>query len=462
MHIVHFLKIKPMTLYKICEKIKMHHPLQILALLFSVCFSLSSCAPWENELEGIYEAARSGDRLSQFAIIEEYHSFQDRVPEDTIQVYLWRFIKEGNHRAIDLAAIIDLNKLSYSTDYAEQSDRIHLKWANEGIRHNNYLSYEYLADRHMDRYRKTGHLQDSLNADELYEKAIKAGHKNLMLKRDIKAGIGAVITGGIEYGKYSYRNIFNDRKCISRFTFSCSYAYAYIVSGAMKLLFTSEWWKVLLTLLGMLALLLVPIAPIIYALPTGSEGNIAGWGTLFGFWNSMCFFTAVSKHNIVWLNNTGSLLFHPSSYGLQQYLSITMNQIALLYIIIAIYKAIRNGRRDMMNLGEIIKNAVFMFIIFTVCYLVAQIGGYLLMYGALALVGLLFAAGAATSAPSAAIDTVFSSESTSDGQETDNSAVRLHHYCYNCRYWDARNRCCERDGRAADEYNSCDLWTLEW
>ena len=447
------------------EKLEMHNFTRLLTILL-VSFSAASCYPWESELEEIYEAAQDGDRLCQFAIINEHHSFDDIVPEETMQEYLQVFINEGNSRAISLATIMELKKYDSSRmgDYNKYSQRVHLKWYDVGIRHNDHESYMELGDHYMHRYDQTGHLQDSLKADELYQKAIEAGNMYLRMQRDIKKGLKAVITGGIDYGRYSYENIFDDKGPISRLVSSCAYTFAYISNAATKLIFTKEWWKVLLTLFGMLLLLIIPIAAIkgllSIGLHPGKEGEgVPIWGMIFGFWNSICFFTAVAKQNLVWLNNTTSLVFHPSAYGLQQYLSIAVNWIALIYLIAVILITLRNnlGRESLvMTVRRIITHCI----IFIVSYLIAKIGGFLILVAILSLAGAFFTAGAVVSAP-AALASNGGSDSASDSKESDRRSYGGN-FCSTCCHWNRSTHSCRRDPVhevITNEYESCDRWT---
>ena len=91
-------------------KIKLHHSIQTIAILFAACISLASCSPWKSELQEIYEAAQNGDRLSQFAIIQEHKSFKDIVSEDTLYAYLWRFIRESRPEAFEIATSGDYDR----------------------------------------------------------------------------------------------------------------------------------------------------------------------------------------------------------------------------------------------------------------------------------------------------------------------------------------------------------------
>lgn len=439
---------------------KAYCPFMALAVLCTACFLFSSCSPWDGELEEIYEAAQNGDRLSRFAIIEEYNSFEDIVPEDTIQTYLWEFVREGNRRAIELGAVMEVSKLDHTQidKYIEQSDKIDLKWDNEGVKYNNYVSYKHLGDRQMEKYRQTGHVQDSLKAEELYQKAIAAGNMHLRMERDAKAGLKAIVMGGIEYAEFSYENTFSENSPIMRFVRSCSYAFSYIVSAAIKLLFTSMWWKVILLLLGMFLLLMFFIFLCVHVLAHGDntkrEESVARWGIFFGFWNSMCFFTAISRNNLVWMNTTTSFIFPPSAYGLQQYLSIIMNWIALIYLVIVVLITIIYGCRKQKGIGSISLNVLSKVAIFILAYLIAQVGGYLMLIVLIAMVIMYFSVGVVVTAPATVTDLAFDSadyilNSTLDAMQGKS--------CRTCLYWDSEHDTCPNCNKVT-ERNVCKYW----
>lgn len=432
-----------------------------LAVILAVCLSFSSCSPWKGELEGIYEAAQNGDRLSRFAVIEEHDFFKDIVPEDTMRTYLWEFVREGNRRAIELGAIMDLKKIDHSqTQQAiAQSDRIDLKWANEGVKYDNYVSYKRLGDRQMDKYIKTGHVQDSLKAEELYQKAIDAGNMHLRMERDAKAGVKAIVLGGIEYAKFSYENTFNELGTLARYARSISYAFSYISSAAVKILFTSQWWKVILLLMGLVALLSLPIVLLIgFFFRWGSvngQANVAKYSIILGFWNSMCFFTAVSRGNLVWMNNIDSLLFPPSAYGLQQYLAIIMNWVALIYPVVVIVKTIRSGIENQIPTGNVLMDVLAKVLVFIVSYAIAQVGGYLILIVIFGVIGMAAATTVVVSAPAMANDLVegvvdMVGDSVIDAMHGDRS-------CSNCRHRTSHKTCGLTNRKVSGNYR-CSNW----
>lgn len=91
-------------------KLKISNSFLALASLLAACLSVASCSPWKSEVEEMYEAAQNGDRLSQFAIIQEHKSFKDIVSEDTLYAYLWRFIRESRPEAFEIATSGDYDR----------------------------------------------------------------------------------------------------------------------------------------------------------------------------------------------------------------------------------------------------------------------------------------------------------------------------------------------------------------
>lgn len=450
------------------ENLKTRHSLQAFALLLAACLSLSSCRPWESELEEIYEAAQNGDRLSQFAIIQEHKSFKDIVPEDTLYAYLWRFIREGRPEAFEIAEFMEWNKIPWgSKNHSEQIDKITLKWAKEGIKYNNPQSYERLGNHYKALYRKTHSVQDSLKAADFYAQAIEAGNVDLWLSRDIKAGIGAVITGSIQWGKYSYRHIFNDRSFIARLTLSCSYAYSYIVSGAIKLLFTKAWWKVLLTFLGMMIALIIPIMIPMLTIratkiknDTWNDGGFIRFGIQFGLWNHICFFVAMSNNNLVWLNNVHSLSFPVSAYGIQPYFPILMNWVALIYIVAMMFITFKEGKKSGEDTSDTARRAARRFTIFLVSYLMAQVGGVFIITVAILSMLVPFGIGVAKEAPGIIFDAILNPDS-----EPKKPKKFVGSFCKTCIHWNYSSNACRRDPvheiPTSGDYDRCDNWSGE-
>lgn len=378
--------------------------LHALALLLTISISLSSCSPWDSEIGGIYKAAQKGDRLARFAIIEEYKSFKEIVSEDTLEAYTWQFIEEGNSRALQLKRYHEWDKFRESNpqraqdNYNEVHDSIDAIWYQIGIEHNDYISCQYLADDYKRKYDTTGNREDSIKAATLYMMSIDRGNENLRIRRDREAGYQALIQGGIEWGDYVHKYKLQEKTAITRFFLSSSYAYNYIISGVINQLFTADWWKVVLILFTMLVILTIPIMLVFLPLPLASyiksktkedkkealkdlKESLSSplGGIFFGFWNYMCYAVAVTNDNIVWENNVTSLLLSDSGYGLQQYLAIVMNWLALIYICTEIYKTYIRSKKNEENITVTTLKIIISFLTFLVSYIMAQVGGTLIV-----------------------------------------------------------------------------------
>ena len=453
-----------------------------LALLSMICLSLSSCSPWDSELEDIYQSAQNGDRLSQFAIIEEYESFKGIVPTDTLEAYLWRFIKEGNYRAIQLAKYKEVNEFiannrNISNEEQEKGrESINLKWFKIGIENNNFNSYFHLSEYYDRQYEKSRNPQDSIKAKELRLKSIELGNENLLIRRDRKAGFNAMFTGGIKWGKYCYNNVFNERSIIPRFILSCSYTYNYVISGVINLLFTAAWWKVLLTFIVMLIMLIVPIVlvfvPFWAAKYFRSKSSIENEdlledartimdvitsGIFFGFWNYMCFAVAVTNENLVWQNNINCLLFADSSYGIQKYFPILMNWIALLCLLAKIVVAYTSGYHK----NTKIMRAIITFVAFLVSYLMAQVGGVLIVIVLLFVYAGTVAIKIIKGSPSIVASTISGAftaidETISEGVASSSSKSRIRGCC-SCMHWNTYTHYCDCYGqeKRTSDYDVC-------
>ena len=460
---------------------------RILALLSMICLSLSSCSPWDSELEDIYQSAQNGDRLSQFAIIEEYESFKGIVPTDTLEAYLWRFIKEGNYRAIKLAKYKEVNEFiannrNISNEEQEKGrESINLKWFKIGIENNNFNSYFHLSEYYDRQYEKSRNPQDSIKAKELRLKSIELGNENLLIRRDRKAGFDAMFAGGIKWGKYCYNNVFNERSIIPRVILSCSYIYNYVISGVIDLLFTADWWKVLLTFIVMLIMLIVPIVltfvpslTIKYCrsknpikkdalLEYGKDlMNVVTFGIFFGFWNYMCFAVAVSNENLVWQNNINCLLFADSSYGIQKYFPILMNWIALLYIL----KEIVIAYTSCYNIKTQIIRVIKTFVTFLVSYLMAQVGGVLIVIVLLFVYAGNVAIKIIKASPSIVASTISDaftimdetiSEGVASSSSNSSNSSRTIRGCCSCMNWNTSTHYCDHYGhnKHTSEYDVC-------
>lgn len=378
--------------------------LYTLALLLTISLSFSSCSPWDGEKGEIYRAAQKGDRLARFAIIEEYKSFKGIVHEDTIETYVWQFIEEGNSRALQLKRYHEWDKFRENNpqraqdNYNEVRDSIDAIWYRIGIEYNDYKSCQYLADDYKQKFDSTGNREDSIKAATLYMMSIERGNENLRIRRDREAGYNALIQGGLEWGDYVHKYKLSEKTAITRFFLSCSYSCNYIISGVINQLFTADWWKVLLILITMLIILTIPIILVFLPLPLANyiksktkedkkevlkdlkeSLSTPFGGIFFGFWNYMCYAVAVTNDNIVWENNVTSLFLADSGYGIQQYLPIVMNWLALIYICNEIYTTYSRSRKKKDKITDTALKITISFLTFLVSYVMAQVGGILIV-----------------------------------------------------------------------------------
>ena len=450
-----------------------------LALLSMICLSLSSCSPWDSELEEIYQSAQEGDRLSQFAIIKEYNSFKDIVPADTLDAYLWRFIKEGNHIAINMATDRDWKKFckenpeKIENNSKEEYNKHLLKWYDEGIKYNAHRSYSNIANYYWNQYIDTRDPQDSIKSVEFYDKSIEAGNVNEMIRRDIKAGLGGgrVVSNAIKWGKFSYNNIFNEKAFPLRLALSFSYAYTYIISVIFKLLFTAAWWKVLLTFAIMFMILpvIIFLAKLLISLTMclfikrehrgiemrGGNGTVC-CGLIFGFWNHLCFVTAMSKNNLVWLNNINSMFLHESAYGIQPYFPLIMNWIGLICLGFIVYSIFVDAKKTKGGIKYAIGCSIKKFLLFFVGYLIAQVGGTLVIAILILVFMALTAVGTVKAAPKVISEVV---SGTGDYLKKDENLLhsRVIRGCCSCMHWNTYTHYCDCYGqeKRTSDYDVC-------
>ena len=453
-----------------------------LALLSMICLSLSSCSPWDSELEEIYQSAQKGDRLSQFAIVKEYKKFKDIVPQDTMDAYMWRFIKEGNNEALlraitnEEAQFRNANPNKTEKDIYKEYDKIYIKWYNIGIKYNNSESCYDLAKHYKNQYKKNGNPLDSIKAAELYEKGIEMGNVSLCLRRDIKAGFGNILTGAIEQGVHSYKNIFKEQTFIIRLTRSLSYSYAYVVSAAVDQIFTAAWWKALLILLFMLLLSILPIALLLllthYSVDHLTKDFNKGKkmftksrflqdSAVLGFANYICYAVAETNENLVWLDNINSLRFSIPSYGIQPYFPLAINWLTLIFICYTIYTTFKNETKDSNGIKYAAVCSVGKLIIFLTCYLTAQVGGTLFIVILALLFMLDFGVKLAKEAPTIIAEAIFSPISNKDTSGKASNTLKVSG-CESCMHWNPATRDCEFNVLrpiTTHETDFCDNWS---
>lgn len=445
----------------------MRHSIQSLTFLLAICFSLLSCSPWKSEINEIYEAAQQGDRLSQFAIVKEREDFQEIVPKDTIDAYLWKFIKEGRPEAFELASYEGLVKNpAFCTRDQERNET---DWCLLGIRNNDGKSYEKLGNYYERKYEEKGNPQDSLKAEDLYAKGIEAGNVDLWYERDLEAGVGALITGGIKWGKYSYKHQFNERAFITRLALTFAEVYVFIMGGAITLIFSAEWWKAILTLIGLIALLFIPIAIPVMTIKTAygqkhnqDDGDFIRNGILFGFWNYLCYIVARTSENMVWTNNVYSLWFPVSAYGIQPYFPIIMNWFTLLYLAVTLFKTYKIGTKNGYGMNVIAKQAGRYLLIFAISYFTAQVGGILIIVILILCFALSFGSRAIAEAPSILYDVLFESGAATKDTSSDSKSKTVSGRCESCMHWNSHTHECRRDtfnSFNTGNYDFCDRWT---
>lgn len=319
-----------------------------------LCTGLAACDPWEKDLEKISQAAKKGDKNAMFVIVMNYKDFEKQVPDPLFEQYRMTLIQAGNHEVIYAAGKAEFKeyeKAHPQMDY-EQSrkaeDAIMEKWYLKGIENNDVQSYRKLGNLYLSRYQQSHHTADSIKAADYWQKAWENWEPNERIHRDIKGGILRVVTGGIEYGIHTYRTT-DDMHFIPRLFNAGMLLSTHIMSGLLKLLFTAEWWKVLLTILGVALIMSVPfiLINLLYS-ATSTQRNTRDLGIIIGFWNLVLIFIAYCNDNPVWVNNVGALWFSESSYGIQPYLCVLPNLFFLVLLLgnVAgvIYELIKKGK----------------------------------------------------------------------------------------------------------------------
>lgn len=73
----------------------------LLAVPIVSCILISSCSPWESDLENVYQAAQKEDKNAMFAIVKHYADFEDIVPIDSFERYKQELIESGKYYRMD-------------------------------------------------------------------------------------------------------------------------------------------------------------------------------------------------------------------------------------------------------------------------------------------------------------------------------------------------------------------------
>ena len=118
----------------------MRFGLVLLGML--LCWGLSSCSPWERDLDRVYQVAQKGDMNAMYAVVMNYEEFQALVPVDSFKLYQRKLIEAGNHEVITQVWLDELaayEKVHPNMDAGERSDKLNAiaaKWHRIGIEYN--------------------------------------------------------------------------------------------------------------------------------------------------------------------------------------------------------------------------------------------------------------------------------------------------------------------------------------
>lgn len=82
--------------------------------------------------------------------------------------------------------------------------------------------------------------------------------KGERIRRDMEAGIIPLVKGGMAYGWHVYQTTAHE-SFIPRLFNAGMFFSEYVMGGLLKLLFTSQWWKVLLAILVLTLVMSVPM-----------------------------------------------------------------------------------------------------------------------------------------------------------------------------------------------------------
>ncbi len=415
----------------------------ISALLCIVlCFGLSSCSPWESDIDRVCQAAQKGDKNAMFAIIEHEDKFKDKVSPELFKSYLDTLIASGNHEAIIKARLkesAEYRRTHKGMDYErlrKGTDAIDLKWHYIGIKYNDIDSYSNLASHYQVRYRENHQPEDSIRAAEFRQKAWENWHEGTRLRRDIKAGIIPVLKGGVEFGCHVYQTSKHE-SFIPRLFEAGVFFSEYVLSGLLKLLFTAQWWKVLLTIFVFILVMSIPMIVANRAFGSLSyQRNSMKLGVILGFSNVALISVAYINDNPNWVNNVGALWFPEASYGLQPYLCVIPNLLILFLLFIniamAIYESIKYGDGFIKGMLSVIGIGL----VFIVNYLMAGIVGLFYLF----IVIVVFIVTFTITLPSTSTSSV----------ATDSSERNKEKACVFCRYYDnAAEYCGMRDSKQA-------------
>ena len=131
---------------------------QLILLFITFCLILTSCSPWEQDLDRVYKAAQNNDKNAMFAVVIHYDHFNSIVPLDSFKWYQQILIESGNNKIITNSMLDEFRefenahpKVSYEKLHGKL-DEIALKWYYTGIKYNDVKSYNSLGYFYHVRY----------------------------------------------------------------------------------------------------------------------------------------------------------------------------------------------------------------------------------------------------------------------------------------------------------------------
>lgn len=361
----------------------MDHFRKELLLVVSIvsCLLLGSCSPWDSDLENVYHAAQKEDKNAMFAVVKHYSDFKNIVPVDSFERYKQVLIESGNNTIITdswLQEWADYRKAHPNMsdkEYEDSRNAIIFKWAQIGIKYNSPSSYYDMGVYYNSKYMRTHVIEDSIMAKQYFQKAWENWHESERLLRDRKEGVLALIKGGIAYSCHVYQTT-SDKSFIPRLFNAGIFFSEYTMSGFLKLLFTAQWWKILLTILILIFIISIPMIVTNFMYKSDStQSNTMGLGIMLGIWNFILMFVAYCNDNPNWVNNVGALWFPDSSYGLQPYLCVIPNLFLSLLFFGNVIGVFWNGIKCGKGIKKAILSAIEIILIFYVNYLTAAIAG---------------------------------------------------------------------------------------
>lgn len=355
--------------------------LTLLVIGGFLCVGFSSCTPWKKDLDKVYQAAQKGNKHAMFAVVMYFDDFNGVVPLDSFKRYQRVLIEDGNHEVISQASSDEFNEYAKShpkMDSKKLMDKladIGVKWDKIGIRYGDVESYADLGSYYHVEYLKGHQPKDSIESLECYQKAWENWHMSERIHRDMNAGIVPLIKGGVAYGWHVYQET-EDKSFIPRLFNAGLLFSVYVMSGLLNLLFTSQWWLVLFTILVLTLILSFPMIAVSKLYTYSSvERNTMSLGIMLGLWNFLLMFVAYCNDNPNWVSNVGALWFPEASYGLQPYLCVIPNLLLLLLFVGNMIGAAWDTVKQGGGLAKGVWSAMGVGVIFAISYLMAGMAG---------------------------------------------------------------------------------------